>query len=234
MTGIGWRFVDVASRLLDGEEGEAVRGDLVEAGESAGQGLLHVVGLIVRREALVWKSWRPWLAAFGLAMPSSFVLMGFSLSVSSRCEHWMDAKAALTNGPARPALLLICYVLLLIGWSWTGGFVVGSVSRRTLWASVAAACLPCLFCLARFRLESRSRFCLLIFLLPAIWGVRQGLRVSRIQLNSALVLAAAVTGLMILPSGSGDFWHLNWTLLWPTWYMVATARRDARRTQRRL
>jgi hypothetical protein len=133
----------------------------------------------------------------------------------------METKVFQANG-----LLLICHVLLLIGWAWTGGFVVGSVSRRTLWVSIAATCSPCLFCLSRFRIESLSRLCLFLFLVPAIWGVRQGLRVTRIKLGTAIALAAIVTVLMIFAWSNKGLWVLNWALLWPTWYMVATARRD--------
>ena len=61
---------------------EVVQGDLLEGGESAWQSVLAVLGLMIRREVALWRNWRPWLAAFGLALPSSFLLMGFSVSVS--------------------------------------------------------------------------------------------------------------------------------------------------------
>src|SRR6266851_1778965 len=168
MTGIGWSLVEVAGQLLEREERESVLGDLVEAGESAWQGLLDVLGLVVRRQTIHWKSWRPWLAAFGLALPFSFLLMGFSLSVSRSYQNFVDSKI-LANGLTIGAgfLLLISHIFLLIAWSWTGGFFVGSVSRRTLWVSIASSCFPCLFCLARFRESSLPRLCLLLFLVPA-------------------------------------------------------------------
>jgi hypothetical protein len=230
MTGINWSLVEVASQLLERDEREAVLGDMVEAGESAWHGLLDVLGLIIRRQVGLWKSWRPWFAAFGLALPCSFLLMGFSVSISWTYQHLMDAKAFQANGLASSLRLptLICHVLLLIGCSWTSGFVVGSMSRRTLWVSIAATCSPCLFCLSRFRIESLSRLCLLFFLLPAILGVRQGLRRTRIKLAPANVLAVAITGLMILTWSGSAAWFLNWALIWPAWYMVATARRLGR------
>ena len=40
MTTISWSFVEVAARLLEGEEREVVLGDLREAGEGGLQGLL--------------------------------------------------------------------------------------------------------------------------------------------------------------------------------------------------
>jgi hypothetical protein len=230
MTGINWSLVEVASQLMERDEREAVLGDMVEAGESAWHGLLDVLGLIIRRQVGLWKSWRPWFAAFGLALPCSFLLMGFSASISWTYQHLMDAKVFQANELASSLRLLplICQVLLLICCSCTSGFVVGSMSRQTLWVSIAATCSPCLFCLARFRIESLSRLCLLLFLLPAILGVRQGLRRTRIKLAQATVLAVVITVLMILPWSGSAAWFLNGALIWPAWYMVATARKLGR------
>jgi hypothetical protein len=220
MTRIAWSLVEAVSQLLERDEREAVRGDLAEAGESAWQGLAAVAGLVIRRQALLWKNWRPWLAAFGLALPSSFLLMGFSLSVSHAYQQFL-------NTPMRAGFsLFVCNVLLLAGWSWTGGFVVGSVSRRTVWVSAVLSFLPCLFCLERFRMESLSRFCLLLFLPPAIWGVWRGLRIARIKPSAAIVLALAVTALTIPMWSSKGAWIPNWALSWPAWYLVATAWRS--------
>jgi hypothetical protein len=239
MTSAGWSFVGAAARLLARDEREAVLGDLVEADESVWQGLFGVLGLVFRREAVVWKSWRPWLAGFGVALPSSFLLMGFSLSVSwsyltLRCPELLQ-KSSLTLGSG--SLVLLCQALLLVGWSWTGGFVVGSLSRRTLWASTLLCYSPCLFCLSRFRVESLSRFCLLLFLVPAIWGVHQGLRISRMKLSWAIALAIAITALMLPGWSSGDHhwwapprWTLDWVLCLPAWYLAATARRAGSKT----
>ena len=119
-------------------------GDLVEAGESAWRGLLDVLGLVIRRQAILWKSWRPWLAAFGLAFPGSLLLMGFSISVNQTYQRLIGPTVfkatGLTLGPG--FTLLLCNVLLLICWSWTGGFVMGSVSRRV---SAVLSFLPCVF-----------------------------------------------------------------------------------------
>ncbi len=114
---------------------------------------------------------------------------------------------------------------MLIGWSWTGGFVVGSISRRTVWASAALSFAPCIFFLSRFHIESLSRFCLLLFLAPAIWGLCRGLRLAHIRLSSAIVLALAVTVLTIPAWNHSGPWIPNWALSWPAWYLVATASR---------
>jgi len=232
MTSGGWPLVEVAARLLEGDERNAVLGDLQEASETAWHGLFGVLGLVFRRHAQLWKSWRPWLAGFGVAFPSSLLLMGTSLTVSWSYQRLLCpellAKASLT--PRSGFLLLLCQALVLTGWSWTGGFVVGRVSRRTLWASTVLCYAPCLFCLTRYRVDSLSRYCLLLFILPAIWGVRRGLRISTIRLSGAVVVALGVTVLMI-PAWSGGhphWWTIDWALSLPAWYLVATSWKSAR------
>jgi hypothetical protein len=212
MTGL----VQVAAQLLGPYEREAVLGDLNEAGESSWRGLLGVLGLVIRRETDRWKSWQPWAAAFGLALPFSFVLMGFSLSVGWSYQHFIGAGAGFWP--------LVGRLFLLVAWSWTGGFVVASLSRRTLWVSIVATCAPCLFCLARFRESSLPSICLLLFLVPAIAGVFKGLHITRIKLHWAVMLAIAITTVMILTG------KISWVLVWPVWYMAATAWKKGRAT----
>jgi hypothetical protein len=226
-TGTSSQLVDLVSRLLPPEEREVVQGDLLEGGESAWQSVIAVVGLVLRREAALWRNWRPWLAAFGLAVPSSFLLMGFSLAVSRAYQQLIGGPILHATGVAvRPGLaLFLCNVLLLAAWSWTGGFVVGSVSRRTVWVSAALSFAPCVFCLERFRVESLSRLCLLLFLPVALWGARRGLQVARIKRSSAIALAIAITALTIPTWSSGGAWIPNWALSWPAWFLVATARK---------
>ncbi len=233
MTAIGWSFVETAARLLERGEREAVLGDLLEAGESGLQGVLDVFGLAVRRQLALWKDWRPWLASFGMALPGSLLLMGFSLSVSQTYQRLIHPTIYKATGLTVGAgfTLFLCNVFLLIAWSWTGGFVMGSISRRTVRVSALISFLPCVFCLARFRVESLSRFCLLLFLLPAIWGVCRGLQIARIKMRSALILAAVITLLTIPTWGSSGSWIPNWALSWPAWYLVAMAWRSEARKE---
>ena len=87
MTSMHWPLVEVAAQLLERSEREAVLGDLLETGEGTWRSLLDVLGLVIRRQLLLWKSWRPWVAAFGLAFPSCLLLMGASVSVSSMSQR---------------------------------------------------------------------------------------------------------------------------------------------------
>ena len=229
-----WSIVELASRLLEREEREVVLGDLVESHERAWDALLDVWGLVVRRQALLWTSWKPWVAGFAVTLPSSFMLMGVSVSVSWSYQRLLCPNLLREASLNRESglLVLLWQALLLIGWAWTGGFLVGSTSRRTLWASALVCWSPCLFCLSRFRIGSLSRYCLLLFLAPAILGVLRGVRASKLRMASALILALSVTILMIPALGSiaHQWWvvpiGLNWALSLPAWYLVATARRS--------
>ena len=54
MTGKLWPLVEVVALLLAPVEREALLGDLLETGEAGWQGVLAVLGLVVRRQRLQW------------------------------------------------------------------------------------------------------------------------------------------------------------------------------------
>jgi hypothetical protein len=213
--------VEAAALLLDPAEREAVLGDLAEAGAQSWRGVLDVLGLIVQRQLNAWREWRPWAAAFGLAMPGSFFLMGASVSVSASVAAVLGGEALPTGG----GLALACEIALLLAWSWTSGFVVGSLSRRTLWLSALVCASPCAMCLAMFRSQSLSRPCLLAFLVPAIVGVVMGLRMTRVRFGIAVALAVVVTSFMVPTLLADRTSVLALAVTWPAWWLVWSARR---------
>jgi hypothetical protein len=221
--------LEAVSHLLTPHEREAVLGDLTELDVTGWHSVANVLDLYVRRRLEPWKGWRPWLAAFGLALPFSLLLMGLSITIAKSGQSWVNANVLnashVTLGPG--FALLLSNILLLVAWSFTGAFVMGSISRRTVRISVVLAFLPCAVCLSSWRIESLSRFCLLLFMIPAAWGLAHGLRFAHIRLRSALFLAAVITVLTIPAWTSHGAWLPNWALSWPAWYLVATA---ARRT----
>jgi len=219
-------LLQAAARLLERHEREAVLGDLTETGASAWRGMSEVLGLVVRREIALWYDWRPWIAAFGVALPGSLLLMGVSLSVSCTFQRLTGQAVFGVCAPTghQGVLLLTCQAFLLLIWAWTAGFFVGSVSRRTLWMSVALCLSPCLRCLSRFHDPSMSGLCLLLFLPPAILGVRYALRTMRMRSGTALALAMSATVLMIYTWGNSASWILNWALILPAWYIAIRAR----------
>jgi hypothetical protein len=221
MNAIAWPLVEFTSRLLDHEEREVVLGDLLETNENAWRGLLDVFGLVSRRQAGLWRDLRPWLAAFALALPSSYLLMTASLSVSCTYQRLVNHKvyAGLWPTGHEGFPLLLCHIFLLIAWSWSAGYMVGTASRRTLWASAVLSVLPCCF----FLCLPFAGPSFLLFLPPAIWGVRRGWQGAPISLRAASVLALTTTVLMISAWSNEALWVVNWALLCPAWYLVAAA-----------
>ena len=71
MTNFGWSLVQLSAQLLRPEEREVVLGDLAEAQASAWESFTGVLGLAVRKQALLWKDWRPWFAGFGISLPGT-------------------------------------------------------------------------------------------------------------------------------------------------------------------
>jgi hypothetical protein len=219
-----WPLVELSARLLDPEEREVLLGDLVETHETTWRGLLDVFGLVLRRQAGLWRDRRPWAAGFVVALPSSYLLMIASFSVSCTYQRLVNHRVFVGHWPTghEGFPLLFCHMLLLIAWSWTAGYVVGSVSRRTLWASVVLAAVPALL----FLCMSVLWLCFFLFLPPAILGVWRGWQGSRISFRAASVLALTMTVLMISAWSNDALWPANWALVVPAWYLVAGARRS--------
>jgi hypothetical protein len=174
-------LVGLASQLLNPNDREPVLGDLAEAGVTGWQAVGDLFGLLLRRQAALWKNWRPWLATFGIVLPASFCLMGLSLKVCLSFQlfnwifvnrHFIDPQLLHETGlDVVPGIFMFLrQFLLLIAVSWTAGFAAAAISRQTIWANALAVLLPCVFCLARFRGYTITRFSLLLFLLPAIGG----------------------------------------------------------------
>ncbi len=226
MTSPLWSLVEFAARPLDSDEREAVLGDSLEAGDSTWQALFGVLGFVFRRQILLWKSWRPWLAVFVFGLPSTNLLMYVSVSVTCTFDRLMGINIGRWAPTGHEGFaLLLCHIFLLIAWAWTSGFTLGSLSPKTLWLNAALFVYLAFHFEDHFRIDSISSFAPFLFLLPAIWGVRQGMRTVRLRFAPAFLLAATITVLMIAAWNSSALWIFNWLLICPAWFLVAMARR---------
>jgi len=230
MTNLGWRLVEALALQLAPAEREVALGDLIETQSTAWQGVFQISGLVARRQLQLWGSWRPWVAAPGLAFPCSLVLLGFSFAISTELRDRFFSKGAMSHSPASAAepVFFLCQIVVLLVCSWTGGFIVESLSRKTFVASAVCCLLPCLFCLMRFHHESVSRFCLLLFLVPAIAGVRFSRCGRTISRHWAIALTLAGTISMTVLAAHRNFWALNWELIGPAWYLAVQSVRSGR------
>jgi len=102
------------------------------------------------------------------------------------------------------------------------GFTLGSLSPRTLWLNATLGVFLALYFANHFRhfgIESLANFSSFLFVIPAIWGVRQGMRTVRLRLAPAFLLAATITVLMIAAWNSSALWIFNWLLICPAWFL---------------
>jgi len=226
-----FRFLlEWVSRLLEPDEREAVLGDLREDGISAWRSFIEVSSLVVRRQAALWQDWRPWLAAFALALPCTFLLMGVSFSISCTLQRLLRGQqpcAACAPTAHENSLLLLCQFALLLQWSWAVGFMVGRVSRRTLWASCLLCALPCAYCLSKFHESSLTPLCLLLFVPPAIAGIHHSARTNAIGYKTSIALLTTALVLMFGAWVNGALWAPNWMLILPVSFTVLMAWRPA-------
>ena len=236
MNRICWWLVDILSRALDPDERAAVLGDFAESGETGPQVLRGLLGFVVRRQAALWKDWRPWLALVGVVGIVGPKLL--RMSATLLFPAYMDLRAYRRYGVLygtglnthEEAVVRLCQGLALLVWSWTGGFVLGSLSRRTIWVTgplyFLFGLLPLLLLLRSLILFPQQFLGLIyrrqgsillllalltvlaaaLLLVPAIAGVRHGLR--RLALSVPQAGALAITTLALIAAAT-------WTGGWP-------------------
>ena len=138
-----WWLADLLSRALEPEEREAVRGDLAETGEAGGHAFVGVLGLVVRRQSALWKTWPPWCMLVGLILPLGVLLCLVSRRIAdgSAVYLWLYVNnwdwTFLSNPGFRHELahymgIIAIQYFTLFCWSWSSGFVLGYVSRRSI------------------------------------------------------------------------------------------------------
>jgi hypothetical protein len=241
MNQICWWFVNHISSLLPPDERDALQGDIAELALSGRRALHEVLGLVARRQAAAWQDWRPWLALFGLA-----VLVGSRLT---RISFWIGTMPAMPlfirwkygthygNGLSAPeeAAVFLCQSLAVISWSWTAGFVLGLLSRRTLWINASLFYFVCfLFWPPRALTigETSGRSPLIFFyivlpiilqtvffVLPSLWGLQRAVRRGTLTMRQSFLLSAAtviITALATWTEGWQQTAHLAWSRgIWP-------------------
>jgi hypothetical protein len=149
-------LIDLVSRVLEPAERAIVLGDLTEARETGALALRDVLGLAARRQLGLWHHWRPWLVFVGLMIPLTFLLslvssreagmnavyswMYFNNSDWEMLQHrmfWITLRETI--------VLISPSILALICMSWTIGFMLAALSRRTIPIVGALFCLLLLF-----------------------------------------------------------------------------------------
>ena len=152
MTRLCWWLVDRVSRVLEPDEREAVQGDLAESSETGGQALRDILGLIVRRQIELWKDWRSWLVLVGLIVPLTWLLSlasRFTSNISSvyiwsYVNNWdwtLLQYGSFWYVLRDAAAAVFLQYAILVCWSWSAGFLLGSISGRLLSVNSVLFCL---------------------------------------------------------------------------------------------
>jgi hypothetical protein len=227
---ICWWLVEIGSQCLDREERDAVRGDLEEAGATGGDALRQVWGLVFRRQAALWWDWRPLLVLATVVVP-----MGMLLSHTARgfadgnavyaflyIDNWTWAYIESPGARRDLATFSTAFflnALTLAGWSWATGYVLGSLSRRTVWVTASLFFGLAVYgaagsaTTARFNKFNGAVFSLPFYrvvfpllvqatcvVLPVVWGIRRSLRHRPLHWPGT---AAGVAMLAMLTPGLG-------------------------------
>jgi hypothetical protein len=222
-----WRLVNILSRSLRSDERDAVLGDFKDAGETAGNALRGILGLIVRRRLGLWTRWQPWLALIGIAGFAGLLLQIFLAMFTGTLFEWLVGYANFRT-PNEDIVYLVCLALALPVWSWTSGFALGSLSGRTILLTGALFFVAVLnpFWLGMLRSSHHqaehikpaafeqevaaasiqaNAATLSLCLLPAFWGIRQGFRHYKLKYRQAFLLGIAITSLILMVTWSSGF-----------------------------
>jgi hypothetical protein len=234
MMRFGWLFLSVLARALEPDERDVVLGDLAESGDGVAAATRHLLGLIVRRQFGLWLSWRPWLALVGVSCLAALSL--------SRIVYRLNVdlyKYAVGYATSLTARQEVGFLLLLAGavivWSWTGGFVLGSLSGRAVWLTWSVFYFVVLdSAFARFVLGGNIilrnphthetpldslhgtlrllmvttlplRIATLLFLFPALFGVFVGVRRRILAVHHAALIGSVNIALAVLTT-----WSTGW------------------------
>ena len=79
-------LLDKLSHTLEPELQHAVLGDSAELKVPERRAVFELLGLILRRQAPLWRTWRPWLALVGIVGPIGVLLSLISVGVVSEIE----------------------------------------------------------------------------------------------------------------------------------------------------
>jgi hypothetical protein len=149
------RITESLSNLLEQDERAVVLGDIEESGEPAAQALRDVLGLVLRRQASLWKGARQWWTLFALVIPLGVVLGTASMRTAhtGAIYFWLYANnwdwelarsSAFQHNLLQFGTKFALSFLQLFLLSWASGLLLASIGRRATPANTALFCLAVL------------------------------------------------------------------------------------------
>jgi hypothetical protein len=130
----------LAARALEPGEREVVLGDLVEQGSSGARPLFDVLGLVVRRQLLIWTSWQPWVALIGIVGVSGFylsgMLYGLSIGIFEQLVAWRRFGVHYNTGVTSfrdDVIQMSCLAAAIVCWTAVNASLLRRLSGRATW-----------------------------------------------------------------------------------------------------
>jgi hypothetical protein len=243
MNAMSWRLALFLSRSLDPAERDAVLGDLTESEATGLRAFREIIGLAARRQAESWRDWRPWLALIAIVGPAAITLCLSSVALWGSYDlylwigrNYREIDPAIlreTHLSLMPGIALTLGGTVLIACvAWTTGFLIGALSRRTIWVNgtLFYALTGTLLLYGGGGFSTGVRILQALAVLPSLSGIRLGFRPSNRPIVRWLLWAAAILAVigyqrrMWWPVPTG--WHLQPLLLvryLPLLYLLSTA-----------
>jgi hypothetical protein len=230
----GW-LADFLCRPLIPDEREAVLGDLNEHGATNWNIVYELLTLLLHRQSLHWRVWRPWLVLICVVAPTGLFLSEVDHSVSSFIvmQVWTRSHSGawfqiLLSG-RQMALAVFCTSAAVAVNCWLSGFAASRLSRPTVWVSGSALfilwfshskVLPLDSAVGWYTLTVQ----MILFVLPCVGGLLIGLKAGPFQFRTAAALFAVVGILTVLTTWTNGWfgsalqsWSAGTILAEPLW-----------------
>jgi hypothetical protein len=130
----------LAARALEPGEREGVLGDLAEQGSPGARPLFDILGLVVRRQLLIWTSWQPWFALIGIIGVSGFylsgMLYGLSVGIFEQAEAWRRYGVHYNTGVTsfrEDVIQMSCLAAAIFFWTAVNASLLRRLSGRATW-----------------------------------------------------------------------------------------------------
>jgi hypothetical protein len=245
------RLADLLSQALDPAERDAVRGDLAELQAPRGKAVREMAGLVVRRQAVLLKDWRLWLTVLGLIGPAGVLLnrmaRGLIGTIDRQLRTYLTYDVPYRNGLTMPeeAIVFLCQLFVLVLSSWIAGMAAGALLRRAVWTAGALFVLVWIVLAIVSPMPNVWLPGGIVFILPVIWGMRQGVRFGAPAFGAAISIAAVMAAMIAVATWTSGWrqagleaWSegalpggANWqtrllpfaVMSWPAWCMLAIA-----------